>query len=143
MSNSFNFPEFQRFAPPSLPPLTSQIDLSKVQIRSPIVESIENNYASEFYKRLVKWITNFDQSLDNQHEVGVRLVNFGQTVVFHLDDIGYSNPSLLIFSGSTEAGDPVELIQHVSQISILLMKLPRKHPEQPKRPIGFLAAMAD
>jgi hypothetical protein len=36
-----------------------------------------------------------------------------------------------------ENGDPVELIQHVSQISILLMKLKRSDPEAPKRPIGF------
>mgnify|MGYP003317637775 CR=1 FL=1 len=33
----------------------------------------------------------------------------------------------------------VELIQHVSQINILLVKLPRLNPEQPKRPIGFNA----
>ena len=95
------------------------------------------NLASEFHKRLVKWISDFDASLDETHEVGVRLVNFGQTVVFHLADIGYWNPSLIWFRGSDDDGHPVELIQHVSQISVLLMKLLRKDPSRPKLPIGF------
>jgi len=97
----------------------------------------EANLASEFYDRLVKWISKFDESLDNEYEVGVRLVNFGQTIIFHLKDIDYWNPSLLMFRGTTESGEPVELIQNTSQISILLMKLPRKDPELPKNPIGF------
>lgn len=75
--------------------------------------------------------------LDNEHEVGVRLVNFGQTVVFSLEDMRYCDPSLISFIGRTQEGQPVELIQHVNQISILLMKLPRQYPTEPKKPIGF------
>lgn len=75
--------------------------------------------------------------LDNEHEVGVRLVNFGQTVVFSLEDMRYCDPSLISFIGRTQEGQPVEFIQHVNQISILLMKLPRQYPAEPKRPIGF------
>lgn len=95
------------------------------------------NLASEFHKRLVEWINDFDKSLDQDFEVGVRLVNFGQSVTFHLQDIGYWNPSLISFCGITDQGDPVELIQHVSQISILLIKVKRQDTSQPKRPIGF------
>ncbi|MBI4620702.1 MAG: hypothetical protein HY739_11160 [Desulfobacterales bacterium] len=105
--------------------------LPKIQIPT------DPNLASEFYKRLVEWVNDFDKSLDQDHEVGVRLVNFGQAVTFHLRDIGYWNPSLISFSGYTEQSEPVELIQHVSQISILLLKVKRQDPFQPKRPIGF------
>lgn len=101
------------------------------------VINAEQGIASQFHKRLIKWINDFHSSLDEEHEVGVRLVNFGQNIVFHLDNIGYWDPYLISFSGITEDGQPVELIQHVNQISVLLMKLPRKNPEQPKRPIGF------
>jgi hypothetical protein len=104
---------------------------------NPLVLAIERNYASEFYKRLASWISAFDAKLDQAHEVGVRLVSFGQNITFHLGNIGYSNPSLISFSGVTEDGSPVELIQHVSQISVLLMRVPRKDPTAPKRPIGF------
>jgi hypothetical protein len=95
------------------------------------------NLASEFYDRLINWINKFHKSLDDEFEAGVRLVNFGQSVTFHIEDIGYWNPSLISFSGTTENGEPVELIQHVTQISILLMKMKRQEPQQPKRPIGF------
>jgi hypothetical protein len=101
------------------------------------------NLASEFHSRLVKWINDFDSSLDQEHEVGIRLVSFGQTVVFHLADIGYWNPSLISFEGRTDDGEPVELIQHVSQISILLMKLQRPDSSKPKRKIGFEASPID
>ena len=101
------------------------------------VKNAEQGIASQFHKRLANWISDFDKSLDDDHEVGVRLVNFGQTMVFHLEGMGYWDPFLISFVGVTEDGQPVELIQHVNQISILLMKLPRKDPSQPKKSIGF------
>jgi len=108
-------------------------------ITNPLVAAAESNYASEFHKRLVAWINQFDADLDDAHAVGVRLVSFGQTVVFRLDNLGFWNPSLISFKGHTDEGHPVELIQHVSQISILLMRLPRENPNEPKKPIGFTA----
>lgn len=95
------------------------------------------NLASEFHRRLIEWINDFHKSLDEEHEVGVRLVNFGQSVTFHLEDISYWNPSLISFVGHTENGEPVELIQHVTQISVLLLKMKRQSIQPPKRPIGF------
>jgi hypothetical protein len=121
--------------------LTPKFNLPKIdipQIETPqFVKNAEDGLASEFYKRLVKWINDFDKSLDQKHEVGVRLVSFGQSIVFHLESMGHWNPFLISFHGTTDNGQPVELIQHVNQISILLMKLPRKNPEKPKEPIGF------
>lgn len=95
------------------------------------------NLASEFYHRLINWINNFHKNLDDEHEVGARLVNFGQAVTFHIEEISYWNPSLISFIGKNSNGEPVELIQHVSQISILLVAMKRENIEQPKRPIGF------
>lgn len=95
------------------------------------------NLADEFHRRLIEWINDFHRDLDQEYEVGARLVNFGQSVTIHIDDIGYWNPSLISFSGKTEDGKQVELIQHVTQISILLVALKRENIDQPKRPIGF------
>lgn len=97
----------------------------------------DQNLADEFHRRLISWINDFHRNLDEEHEVGARLVSFGQTVTFHIDDISYWNPSLISFQGKNENGDSVELIQHVSQISILLVALKRENSSQPKRPIGF------
>lgn len=104
---------------------------------NPSLIRIDQNLASEFYNRLRLWIEEYESSLDSEHEVGARLVNFGQSIVFHLESIGYWNPSLISFSGTSETGEPVQLIQHVSQISVLLMKLPKKDPNLPKKVIGF------
>jgi hypothetical protein len=97
----------------------------------------DQNLADEFHRRLINWINDFHQSLDNEHEAGARLVNFGQSVTFHIEDISYWNPSLISFQGKNESGERVELIQHVSQISILLVAMRRANIEEPKRPIGF------
>src|SRR5690348_14703814 len=83
-----------------------------------------NNTASNFAKHIMNAIRAHEMTLDNAHEVGARLVSFGQAVVFHLKEIQYADPSLIFFSGETENGQPVTLIQHISQISVLLMTLP-------------------
>jgi hypothetical protein len=108
---------------------------------NPLVVAAQSNRASEFYKRLAKLIADFDAGLDQEHEVGVRLVSFGQSIVFHLQDMGHWNPSLLFFIGVTDEGSPVQLIQHVSQISVLLMRLPRKDTSKPKQPYGFASCV--
>jgi len=98
---------------------------------------INQNFASEFHHRLISWINDFHRDLDDDFEVGVQLVSFGNQITFHIKNIGYWNPSLISFSGVADNGDPVDLIQHVTQISILLMKMKRNEPEKPKTPIGF------
>ena len=40
--------------------------------------------------------------------------------VIHIEDMGYWGPDLLIFYGSDQSGRPVELLQHYTQISVLL-----------------------
>lgn len=111
--------------------IQSQLQMPKFEM------PVNPNLASEFYNRLLIWINDFHKTLDDEYEAGVKLVNFGQTVTFHIEELGYWNPSLISFKGHTEDGEPVELIQHVSQISVLLLKMKREYPEEQKRPIGF------
>ena len=107
-------------------------------LKTPSDYYAEGNYASEFYNQLIKWISAFDAQLDSEHEVGVRLVSFGQAITFYLTAISYSNPSLITFFGNSKEGEPVQLIQHVSQISVLLTKLQKCDPHKPKRHLGFV-----
>ena len=80
----------------------------------------------------------FESKLDENHEVAVRLVTFGQAIIFHVSAVGYIDPSLVIFRGCTDSAELVELIQHVNQISFLLMRAQRLDPENPKQKIGFI-----
>lgn len=93
--------------------------------------------ASAVHGRLGRLIGEFDGGLDQTHEVGMRLVSFGREIVFHVTGLGYWNPSLIIFHGKLENGEVVQLVQHVSQLSFLLMALKREDPSKPKSPMGF------
>ncbi|WP_236633806.1 DUF6173 family protein [Siccibacter colletis] len=101
--------------------------------------AVTGNFANEFHRRLIVWINDFHRTLDEDHEVGGQLASFGRVVEFHFTGISYWDPSLISFIGKLEDGSPVELVQHVSQINILLLKKKRLNPEEPKRPIGFAA----
>jgi hypothetical protein len=85
--------------------------------------------------RLIDNIRAFEADLDNEHEVGARLVAFGQSVVFHIDYIKSAKPHIITFMGTDENGSKVHLVQHWTQLSVLLIAL-KKRAEQPKR-IGF------
>ncbi len=100
------------------------------------IKTIEqSNLANEFYERLVEYIYDFEQELNDEEEVGARLVSFGESVLIHVERIGYYNPSLISFYGTNEHGKPLQLIQHVTQISFLLTALPRKNKERPR--VGY------
>jgi hypothetical protein len=74
--------------------------------------------------------------------VALKLVSFGETVTIIVDDIGYWNPSLICFYGVSVKGERVQLIQHVSQISFLLIAVKSSKPIQPKERIGFKLSQA-
>jgi hypothetical protein len=63
----------------------------------------------------------FEAELDDDHEIGARLVSFGQNVTFHIEDIGYHGPDMITFYGRTESMEKVQLIQNISQLSVLLI----------------------
>ena len=97
----------------------------------------QTELASEYCRRLLEYINEFDKSLDQTKETAIRLVSFGQTFQFTVQQIGFYDPKLICFYGMHADGSPIQLIQHVNQISFLLMSVKRENPELPKQPIGF------
>ncbi len=87
------------------------------------------------YERLVTFINKFEADLDDEHEVGARLVSFGSEITFHIEDIGYWEPDIITFYGVGSDGGTVQLIQNVSQLSVLLVAM-QKREEEPRR-VGF------
>lgn len=45
-------------------------------------------------------INEFEKDLNPDQEIGVRLVTFGQAVQFHIENLGYYNPSFIRFIDS-------------------------------------------
>jgi hypothetical protein len=91
--------------------------------------------AESAYTRMVDYIKDFESELDSQHEVGARLVSFGG-FEFHIEDMGYYGPDIISFSGVNLKGEPVQLVQHISQLNVLLMAL-KKRGDSATR-IGFV-----
>src|SRR6266480_1291413 len=93
------------------------------------------NPAKGTYEKLMESIGDFETELDDDHEIGARLVSFGQTVQFHIESMGYYGPDIIIFHGRNENMEKLQLIQHVSQLIVLLVAV-KKQQEKPRR-IGF------
>ena len=95
-----------------------------------------HSYADYQYEIICKNIEEFQDSLDDDHEVGIQLASFGQSILLNVIDIGYSNPCLIHFYGYYN-GNKAHLIQHVNQLSFLLISVPKSDPEKPAKRIGF------
>ena len=89
------------------------------------------------YEKLKEQIEEFQENLLDNVDVCIQLASFGQTVLMIVDEIGYQNPDLLFFYGTVN-GNEAELIQHVSQLSFLLMTQPKPEPQAKPRRIGFI-----
>ena len=114
-------------------------DTSKwmIEIQGLQAELQDAQHASGFYRRLMEMIVEFEEKIDRDKEVGIKLVTFGQTITLYIDDIGYYNPHLITFEGSDGNGNTVKLIQHTSQISFLLIAIPKRSDEPERRRIGY------
>jgi len=93
------------------------------------------NPAQWAHERIVRSIIKFEANLDADHEIGARLVSFTDKEIIHIEDVGYWGPDFVIFYGRNVDGQPVELIQHVSQTNVLLVAA-KKEGEKARR-IGF------
>lgn len=102
-------------------------------------EAAETDSASGLMKRLIAEIQEFEKTLDPKSDVGLLLVSFGQANTLRVTSLGCIQPNLIVFDGLGADGKPVRLIQHMSQLSFLLTRIPRANPEEPRRAIGFHA----
>jgi hypothetical protein len=94
--------------------------------------------AESTYQRLMKYIGQFEMQLDRDHEIGGRFVSFGDDSLFHIADVGYWNPDIITFDGFDQNGNRMKLIQHVSQLNVLLVAVRKMTPPaEPPRRIGF------
>lgn len=99
------------------------------------------SYADTQFDILQRLITEFESSLDPDHEVGLQLTNFSQSITMQVTDISYEEPVLMVFKGYVN-GIMSTLIQHVNQLNFLLTAVP-KEPDRPKRKIGFSLPQSD
>ena len=91
------------------------------------------------YERLILYIQNFEKQLDASHEVAMGFTG-GDAGVLRIEGMGYFDPDIVTFYGSDAVGIKTQLIQHVSQLSVILRALPKANDEAPPSRIGFRLA---
>lgn len=99
-------------------------------------------YADYTYEVIMERIKDFEDTLDDDHEVSLQLASFGQSVTLAVTSIGYSNPTTLVFHGFV-GNQRATLIQHVSQLNFLLLATQKAEPAKPPRRIGFAVSAED
>ena len=90
--------------------------------------------ASDMYQRIVALINNFESELPDTMQAGGRLVSAGD-ITFSIQDIGYWDPNMIVFYGELSDGSAVELVQHLSQLNLLLVAVPRQDDIQ--KPVSY------
>jgi hypothetical protein len=88
------------------------------------------------YERLILYIRNFEAQLDATEEVAMGFTG-GEAGVLQIEGVGFFDPDLVTFYGRDEEGMKTQLIQHVSQLNVMLRAVPKMAPEEPPRRIGF------
>ena len=91
------------------------------------------------YERLILYIQNFEQTLDSEHEVAMGFAS-GEAGVIRIEGLGYFDPDIVTFYGSDALGKKTQLIQHVSQLSVVLRALPKESERKEAKRIGFRLA---
>ena len=89
------------------------------------------------YERIIHYIQKFEATLDSEHEVGMGFVG-SESGTLTIQGMGYFAPDIVTFYGVDGQGGKRQLIQHVSQLSVMLTAAPKQRT--PAQRIGFRLA---
>ena len=88
------------------------------------------------FKKLMAHIADFERVLNPDQEVGASMVSFGDKP-FYISGIGYHGNDMIIFYGTSTTGEPVKLMQHVTQTNVMLTVMVRQKDHKQAKRIGF------
>ena len=123
-------------ADPDAPVSAEQKPLPAAVAKKPVEQKSAAEWA---YERLILYIQNFEEQLDDEHEVAMGFAG-GAAGTLRIDGIGFFAPDIVTFYGIDEYGIKTQLIQHVSQLAVTLRAMPKERVEGGPRRIGFRLA---
>ena len=112
-----------------------------VQVKDGVVETASTPAEKPFdpsawmHERIVHQIMEFEKNLGPDHEIGGRFVEGPSNEPLHISNVASWGPDMIMFIGQFPDGRRFELLQHYSQVSMLLVAVPKMR-EEPRR-IGF------
>ena len=111
----------------------SQQVVPKAVAAKPVAQKSPAQWA---YERTVLYLKNFEEQLDNAHEVAMGFVG-GDAGVLRIEGMGYFDPDIVTFYGTDAAGARMQLVQHVSQLNVVFRALPKADEKAAPNRIGF------
>ena len=111
-------------------PIPEAVAKTPVQQKSP---------AQWAYERLILYIQKFEETLDNEHEAAMGFAG-GDQGVLRIEGMGYFDPDIVTFYGSDPSGAKAQLVQHVTQLNVILRAMPKPKAEVAPQRIGFRLA---
>lgn len=91
------------------------------------------------YERMVLYIQDFEEKLDSDHEVGMGFTG-GDVGTLKIQGMGYFAPDILTFYGEDPNGSKVQLVQHISQLNVMLVAATKEDEQAEPNRIGFKLA---
>lgn len=91
------------------------------------------------HERLILYIRSFEEQLDGDHEVAMGFTG-GDAGVIRIEGMGYFDPDIVTFYGTDDRGARTQLVQHVSQLSVMLRAMPKPSGAEKPNRIGFRLA---
>lgn len=93
------------------------------------------------FQRVILHLKAFEEALSDDQVAAMAFAG-GPSGVLRIQGVGFSAPDLVTFSGVDEAGHPMQAVQHVSQVNVLLRAVPRPVDAPEPERIGFRLARA-
>lgn len=118
---------------PATPPTPEQQPLPQALQNRPLAQKSPAEWA---YERIILYIRNFESQLDAQQEIAMGFAG-SEAGILKIEGLGFFEPDLLTFYGRDDDGMKTQLVQHVSQLSVMLRAVPKSRPEEPATRIGF------
>lgn len=99
--------------------------------------SVDQKSPAEWaYERMVLYIQKFEEMLDKDQEVGMGFAG-SDAGSLHIQGMGYFAPDIITFYGVGPDGAKTQLVQHVSQLSVVLRAAPKQDEAKEAIRIGF------
>lgn len=91
------------------------------------------------YERIVLYLQEFEKNLDSEHEAAMGFTG-GDAGVLRIEGMGYFDPDIVTFYGTDPSGAKTQMIQHVTQMNVLLRAVPKAVQSAEPNRIGFQLA---
>lgn len=96
----------------------------------------KTNNAEYIAKVIGQKINNFQSALSDNEDVALQIIQFNNSIFLYVTEVSHLGMGLIVLQGLDTAQRPCEIVQHISQVNLLMMIVP-KAPEILHRKIGF------